>query len=43
MNEPANTNRVSDEVLIEIIHGVKDILIKLIDQAFNSEIRRLER
>ena len=43
MNEQSNTNRVSDEVLIEIIHGVKEILIELIDQAFKSEIRKLEQ
>lgn len=43
MNEPANITRLSDEVLIEIIHRVKDILIELIDHVFSSEIRKLER
>ena len=26
--------RVSDEVLIEIIHGIKEIIVELINQAF---------
>lgn len=25
---------LSDEVIIEIVHGIKDILIELIDRAF---------
>ncbi len=30
-------NGLSDEVIIEIIHGIKDILIKLIDCAFQEK------
>ena len=29
--------RLSDEVIIEIVHGIKDILIELIDRAFQKK------
>lgn len=28
---------ISDEVLIEIVHSIKDIIVQLIDQAFPRE------
>jgi len=34
MNE--NKNTLSDAVKIELIHGIKDILIRLIDKAFST-------
>jgi len=30
-------NGLSDEVIIEIVHGIKDVLIKLIDCAFQEK------
>ena len=35
MNE--NRTGLSDEVLIEIIHGIKDVLVELINCAFPRE------
>lgn len=30
------TCKLSDEVIIEIVHGVKEILIELIDRTFSN-------
>ena len=30
-------NAFSDEVLIEIVHSIRDIIVKLIDCAFSQE------
>ena len=35
---------VGDEVIIEIVHGIKEILIKLIDRVFDrtAEVKRIK-
>lgn len=33
---------LSDEVLVEIVHSIKEILIRLIDQAFPQGQRQVE-
>ena len=33
-NNERNQNGLSDEVLIEIVHGIKDIIVELINRAF---------
>ncbi len=42
MNEQNNKPRISDEIIIEIVRSVKEVLIELIDQTFQSEIRKIE-
>ena len=32
--------RLSDDVLIEIVHSIKDIIVELIDRAFPREQRK---
>lgn len=34
---------LSDEVLIEIVHCIKDIVVRLIDHAFPRTDRQVER
>ncbi len=34
---------LSDEVLIEIVHCIKDIIVRLIDHAFPRADRQIER
>ncbi len=34
---------LSDEVLIEIVHSIKDIIVQLIDRAFPRGQRQIER
>ncbi len=36
-------NALSDEVLIEIVHSIKDIIFQLIDRAFPRGQRQIER
>lgn len=38
MNEKNRTG-LSDEVIIEIVHGIKDVLVELINCAFPREDR----
>lgn len=33
-NNERNQNGLSDEVLIEIVHSIKDIIVELINRAF---------
>ena len=42
MNEQNNKSRISDEIMIEIVRSIKEVLIELIDQAFQSEIKKIE-
>ncbi len=37
MNEQKNNQILSDEIIIEIVHTVKDIIVELIDHAFKRE------
>lgn len=34
---PEKSKGLSDEVIIEIVHGIKDILIELIDRTFPKQ------
>lgn len=36
------TNTLSDEVIIEIVHSIKEIIIELIDHTFQSDIKQIE-
>ena len=37
MEDQKNRTGISDDVIIEIVHGVKDIVIKLIENKFQTK------
>ena len=37
-----NNHVVSDEVIIEIVHSIKEIIVELINHAFPKDVARIE-